>query len=287
MKWKNLSLYAAVLVAFSACGGGSSDSGDSSSATSEVLTGTFIDAPVEGLGYKTASQEGVTDAQGHFSYKAGEDITFNIGEVSLGSVVAKKNITPLTLGGDKTISEMGVKSRNIARLLQSLDNNPEDSSKIVLAADLKNLKLSSVDLKDETSLENVLNEAAKITAKSYMLRSKEDAENEMEKGFQKYLYDGTYTATTSYDASKSRLPIGACANVLNWDVVISNGEVKGDSITDSIRATFGIAFAKGKMSGTANDGTKWDVTIDEDGHIEGTYDYMNGSCVGRVTGSKK
>jgi hypothetical protein len=50
-----------------ACGGGS----DAPSAPL-VSTGVFIDSPVSGISYKTASQSGVTNDKGEFKYISGQ-----------------------------------------------------------------------------------------------------------------------------------------------------------------------------------------------------------------------
>ncbi|WP_327119416.1 CocE/NonD family hydrolase [Streptomyces sp. NBC_01341] len=59
------------------------------------LAGTFLDGPFVGLGYRTPSQEGVTDDAGTFLYLPGETVTFSIGGLVIGSAAAA---THLTLG---------------------------------------------------------------------------------------------------------------------------------------------------------------------------------------------
>ena len=73
MKKSYLVSAALAAVLFSGCGGGSGSA--SSTGTS---TGIFADAPVQGLGYKTATQSGFTDAQGQFKYKTGETVEFKL-----------------------------------------------------------------------------------------------------------------------------------------------------------------------------------------------------------------
>jgi hypothetical protein len=66
------------------CGGSGSgsDVADSitapqtSSPTPVILQGIFVDSAVEGLAFNTASQSGKTNAQGQFSYLAGEEVVF-------------------------------------------------------------------------------------------------------------------------------------------------------------------------------------------------------------------
>jgi PKD repeat protein len=107
-----------LLTACGGGGGGSAGGGDSAS----VITGTFIDAPVQGLGYSTATQSGTTNGQGNFRCETGEQITFSIGDVVLGTILCKSIITPLSLvPGAEDETDQTV--TNILRLLQSLDDD--------------------------------------------------------------------------------------------------------------------------------------------------------------------
>ena len=55
------------LGALSACGGsGGFSAVEEGPGGNAALTGQFLDAPVEGLGYSTPTQSGVTDAAGRF-----------------------------------------------------------------------------------------------------------------------------------------------------------------------------------------------------------------------------
>lgn len=103
------------------CGGGGG--GGSSS-----QTGIFEDALVSGLGYSTVpgALNGTTNSQGEFKYKKDDVVTFFIGNMILGSGMAKDIMSPLDLvSGAKEIDDPSVV--NIARLLQSLDVNASDS----------------------------------------------------------------------------------------------------------------------------------------------------------------
>ena len=128
---------------FVGCGGGSSSGGSS---TPTVSTGTFIDAQVKGLHYKTATQEGDTNEAGEFKYLAGETIEFKLGNLSLGSVNADGLITPYTLAGDTDISNPSDKAVNIALLLQNFDADRTDGILDVLK--LKDIDLSTFSLSD-------------------------------------------------------------------------------------------------------------------------------------------
>lgn len=120
-------------IALVGCGGGS----DSSSAL--VQTGVFADAVVQGLGYKTATQSGFTDAQGSFSYQQGETVTFSLGNLTLGSGVAKSFMTPYTISDDNTTAT------NIALLLQNFDANRSDTQHLEITK-LQHYDFASEDI---------------------------------------------------------------------------------------------------------------------------------------------
>ena len=106
----------------------------------EVLTGVFKDAEVEGLTFETATQGGTTNAAGEFSYLEGEDVTFKVGNVTLGSAVGQELITPITLAQtvepDATIESN--LAQNIAALLQTLDVDGDESNGISITAEVAN-----------------------------------------------------------------------------------------------------------------------------------------------------
>ncbi len=79
----------------------------------------FLDAPVKGLAFSTASGQGVTDSQGTFEYRAGEQISFSLGGVEIGSAQAGE-IVPIS-----ALNE----ALDLAMVLQSLDL--DDSEAII------------------------------------------------------------------------------------------------------------------------------------------------------------
>ena len=276
-----LSLAAISTLGFVGCGGGGS-----SAPADDTQTGTFVDSPVQGLNYLTAAQSGVTDSSGNFKYKTGETVTFKIGNLTLGSVNAKKTITPLTLGGDNSLNTIGTKSINIARILQSLDDNPSNTSIIVIPTSLQDLNVTNIDLLSDADLNTVLTQSQAKTSKTYTLKSAVDAENEMKSFLKTYLYVGSYTATSVYSSS-STLQASQCGGTLQWSIQIANnGAVTGTSTTEGNRAILGITISDSRITGIANDGTTWNVTINEDGIIGGTYNWGNGQCVGTISGTK-
>lgn len=278
---KYIGLSLVIGIGVSGCGGGSS-----SSTTAETLTGTFVDAPVEGLSYSTASQKGLTDGNGIFKYKNGETITFKLGTLELGSVPAKRIVTPLTLAGDTSLNSISVKATNIARLLQSLDSDQSDTSKITLDTKLGDMNLTNIDLASEIDLNTIVSEAQNVTFSSYTLKSSENAKNVMISFLQKYLYVGDYSGVSNFNSSLSNYTASQCGSNSSWTIKVSdNLDITGTTFNGTM-AISGITLSNSTMRGTTSDGTKWNTVIDEDGKISGTYNWNNGDCVGEISGSK-
>ena len=110
----------------------SPDSGAVGSAP--LLTGRFVDSAVIGLEYSTATQSGLTDADGSFSYQAGEQVTFSIGDITFPAVAGADLVTPLDVFGTTNIADPSV--MNMTRLLQTLDidGNPQNGIRLSSAA---------------------------------------------------------------------------------------------------------------------------------------------------------
>lgn len=109
-----------------ACGGGGGGDKDPDPVNPgpqpEILTGVFIDSPVAGLNYTTESQSGTTNGDGEYNYMAGEQISFFIGGILLGTISAGPVTTPIMLvDGATDASDPAV--INIVRLLQTLDGD--------------------------------------------------------------------------------------------------------------------------------------------------------------------
>ena len=131
MKSANPILFASLLV-LSSCGGGGSDS-------PSTLTGVFIDSPVINIGYRTATQNGNTNARGEFKYLAGETVTFFIGDLEFPPVLAAEVVTPLDMADTDDVGHHMV--INIIRILQSLDEDLNPGNGITITQAAKNSAL--------------------------------------------------------------------------------------------------------------------------------------------------
>ena len=109
-----------------ACGGG----GGGGSITPS--TGVFLDSPVNGINYRTASGSGKTNASGEFPFLAGETVTFSVGNIDLPSAAANSTITPLDLANSTDVNHQVVS--NILVLLQSLDTDGIPSNGIQISS---------------------------------------------------------------------------------------------------------------------------------------------------------
>ena len=112
----------------------SSTSSTSSTSSMATEAGTLLDSPVINIGYKTATQTGVTDSQGRYQYLAGETVVFFIGDLEFPGVAASGIVTPLDIAGTGDVDDPAVV--NMLRLLQTLDKdgNPDNGISITDAA---------------------------------------------------------------------------------------------------------------------------------------------------------
>lgn len=130
--------------------------------TGNTLAGRFLaGSPVSGVNYQTATQSGVTNANGEFNYQAGETVRFSIGNIQLGEAPAGSEVTPFTLMGI-TMPQTAVEIRsetnlaaglvrtselekvsNLTVLLHTLDDDGDASNGIVIDAQLHTVAATS------------------------------------------------------------------------------------------------------------------------------------------------
>jgi len=134
---RKFSIFIAVLLPslVTGCGGGgSSDSNDEPAGSDQtILTGQLIDSAVEGISYRTETRSGTTNSNGEFTYLAGETVVFGLGDLEFPAVTAAQILTPLELAGVTDINDTGVV--NMARLLQSLDQDCDPSNGITIGGE--------------------------------------------------------------------------------------------------------------------------------------------------------
>ena len=103
------------------CGGGSSDT--------TVATGKsfYLDSAVSGINYKCGTQEGITDAEGAFTFDVGSSCTFYLGDIQLRDIAAD------VLKDGESIVEDDAK---IAQLLQTLDEDGDPTNGITVSPEV-------------------------------------------------------------------------------------------------------------------------------------------------------
>lgn len=215
---KTILLAGSVAFLMSACGGGgSTGSSDSISVESSIepaATGTsfYIDSAVSGVNYKCGSQEGITAADGSFTFEMGSGCTFYLGDIELRAVDAGL----LTDGGN--VYETDVE---IARILQSLDSDANPDNGITISADMIRVlaehEITSLPI-TETELNMLL---AVITSNGGIAVSKEDAQNHLNATKLRLLLAGK----TLYIPENQAVSTVVFNNSMTSCTLIENGEV--------------------------------------------------------------
>ncbi|WP_201345620.1 hypothetical protein [Thiohalobacter sp. COW1] len=122
-------LFLPCLYLLAGCGGGGGDASGPS-------TGYFVDSPVAGVGYSTATQSGLTGADGSFLYLPGEEITFTLGAVVLGGGQARATMTPFDLFPDASVPDS---QQAIYSLLRQIPENSGPRIRLPEGATLEQL----------------------------------------------------------------------------------------------------------------------------------------------------
>ena len=142
-------------VGLSACNSGSSS--DNKSTEPETLSGKIVGVQVEGLSYKTASFSGETSADGSFTYKTGETVSFFVGDIAVGETKGSAEVTFFDLAGiadpatvtqearsklqdNATVHEFD-KLSNLVVFLDAIDEDGNYSNGITVPSQLNELAL--------------------------------------------------------------------------------------------------------------------------------------------------
>lgn len=200
-----IGLVSSVLAAFilTGCGGGGGSSSGTTTATT-VSTATFIDSAVSGLEFESATQRGITDKNGNFTYKEGEAVTFHIGNIYVGSATPKNGkITPLDIVNTADTTDLRVV--RILQTLQSLDSDENTSNGITIdsavTATLAGVQQARIDLDNASTQDSDVLAAIgqntykvdAVTAKTHFEQHKNDPSNKD----QGYIPPTTDTNTTT------------------------------------------------------------------------------------------
>ncbi len=121
--FKTILSFAIITQFFIGCGTSDSTTGtNGTKAASKIQRGIFVvTKPVANLHYTTASFDDYTNDKGEYQYYEGEDISFDIAGVDLGTAPARPNLTPFNLVPGATEAENSTVTSGIV-LLMSLDS---------------------------------------------------------------------------------------------------------------------------------------------------------------------
>ena len=155
-------------------------SGCNSDGSSEVktLSGKIVDVQVEGLSYQTPSFSEKTSADGSFTYKTGETVSFFVGDIAVGETKGKAEVSLFDLAGinkpstvtldarsklqdDSTIHEFDTLS-NLVVFLDAVDEDGNYSNGITIPDQLNELALGkTIEIKGNsfTDFEKQLNDS--------------------------------------------------------------------------------------------------------------------------------
>lgn len=129
-----------ILSSIAGCGGGGGGNGGGNpppvvTPPPAVQSGVFKDANVVGLDFVSGQQSGTTGSDGRYSCETGNDVSFSVGAVSLGSAACTTLLSPpaLVASGDFDDSE----AVNIARFLQLLDTDGTPDNNITISPGLQ------------------------------------------------------------------------------------------------------------------------------------------------------
>ena len=117
----------------------------------KLETGVFVDAPANGLYYRTSSGEtgftGEDGEAGSYKYKAKDTVTFYLGGakgLEIGSGAAKSFVMPQDIASPEI-------ARNVARLLLSINEGRNDEGDV----DVITIPDSFKNIEDKNDLEKI------------------------------------------------------------------------------------------------------------------------------------
>lgn len=175
------------------------NSGTSAASGASAVSGTLLDAAVEGVAYTAtpSGKSGTTTASGAFDCQSGDTVSFKIGGIVLGSAVCAAQITPLSLAGIAAWTGSDDKVNNRLLFLQSLDedDDPANGIRIVgaVASSLagKTLDFSKSASTFDTDLAALLPSIDDKFGKLYKDRTPNDSRRQLAKDH----FEGTLATT--------------------------------------------------------------------------------------------
>jgi len=269
-----------VILFLSACGGGGGGgSNDTSSGGTELLTGTFVDSPVQGLRWVSGDMEGTTDSAGTFQYEKGGTVKFYTGSILIGEATGNSLIIPLDIvNGAQNISDPAV--TNVIRFLMTLDNDNNPSNGIVITEAVANLALgkdvnfaqSTAGFAESSELQALIAELTSVTdAGTHSLTSVSEAITHAENSIGAILA-GNYSGAYSGDNTGTWSGTVTASGTISGTATSSFGETVTFIGTVSRNENGTTQF---ETSGGASDGTIFTGIFNRDGTASGIWNWFN------------
>jgi len=268
----------------SACSGGGNSPDNTSPDNTATQSGVFVDSPVEGLSYASATLNGITNTDGTFNYKTNETVTFSIGDIILGSTSGTSVITPVDIVTGAT-NETDPVVTNIARFLQTLDDDGTPDNGITISTTVSNLAadksidfmLSISDFENNGNVQTVIAElTASTSAGARTLVTASQAQVHLN-GSLIALLSGNYSGSFSGGDSGT------------FSITIdNNGSITGTGQgSDGAFSISGSVNSNGSAAaGDATTGADFVMNINRDGSISGTWTNSTFGLSGTLVASK-
>ncbi len=129
---------------------------DEYSDVGDIGQGFYVDAAIEGVEYSCGNQEGLTDANGTFTFEEGEECLFTLGGIPLREVDAKELTDQVTIFEDDL---------ETAQFLQSLDQDNNADNGIEIGTEvlehIKESNLTAIPVGEE-ELRSLLSELGDV-----------------------------------------------------------------------------------------------------------------------------
>jgi len=114
---------------------GCEEEGSDSPVGTLTTSGQFKDSNIEGANYSVDGKSGVTGPNGTFEYDPGDNVTFSVGNIVIGTTAGQSVVTPVDLVPNGSTSQTRVS--NIARYLIMLDLDGDPSNGITISDNVR------------------------------------------------------------------------------------------------------------------------------------------------------
>ena len=155
-------LFSSILLATAGCGGSGGSSSDSATPTSSNIESAGSDSTepestepqstesqtksgkllgLSGFSYESGSETGTTSDDGQFQYRTGQEVTFSLGGITLGSAAPSDYLTLEDIAGDHADA-----LSNLQRFLVTVDYDLSPMNGIVVTSKIREAAEGSANL---------------------------------------------------------------------------------------------------------------------------------------------